>query len=74
MMVGNLVMSLAPPACAASRSTAAMTPGTRNATWTNQVSSTSPRRDSPRARTGQNDTGCVGAAGAGPGGTVPGGT
>ena len=37
---------------AASTSTAEITPGTRNASWTNQVSSTSPRRDDSSIRTG----------------------
>src|SRR5262249_17209743 len=62
MIVGNLVMSLAPPACAASRSTAATTPGTRNASWTNQVSSTSPRRVSSAVLTRQGGPGSAGPA------------
>src|SRR5260370_4485274 len=71
-MVGNRVMA-APPVRAASRSTAARTLGTRNASWTNQVSRTSPRRDCSATRTGDGRDGaggggvaCGGAAGGGP--------
>src|SRR5215469_13228839 len=67
-IVGNRVMA-APPVCAANRSTAARTLGTRNATWTNQVSRTSPRRDGSATRTG----GCRGAGGDGAGGRGAGG-
>src|ERR1700716_2089135 len=67
-MVGNRVMA-APPVRAASRSTAARTLGTRNASWTNQVSRTSPRRDCSATRTGEGAGGgrvaCGGAAGGG---------
>src|SRR6185437_14202982 len=65
MIVGNLVMSLAPPACAASKATAATTPGTRNASWTNQVSSTSPCRVSSAVLTRQRGPGSGGPAGPG---------
>src|SRR5260370_41255306 len=65
-MVGNRVMA-APPVRAASRSTAARTLGTRNASWTNQVSRTSPRRDCSATRTGD------GREGAGGGGVACGG-
>src|SRR5215472_8798431 len=57
-IVGNRVIA-APAVCAANRSTAARTLGTRNASWTNQVSRTSPRRDSSATRIG----GCRGAGG-----------
>src|SRR5215470_8577078 len=67
-IVGNRVMA-APPVRAANRSTAARTLGTRNASWTNQVSRTSPRRDSSATRTG----GCRGGGGCGAAG-VPAGT
>src|SRR5262245_54167165 len=67
-MVGNLVM-VAPPVCAANRSTAARTLGTRNASRTNQVSRTSPRRDGSATRTGGcPGSGCRGAGGRGAGG------
>src|SRR5262249_52684016 len=62
-IVGNLVMA-APPVCAANRSTAARTLGTKNASWTNQVSRTSPRRDGSATRAG----GCRGAGRRGAGG------
>src|SRR5262249_55217864 len=55
-IVGNLVMA-APPVCAANRSTAARTLGIKNASWTNQVSRTSPCRDGSATRAG----GCRGA-------------
>src|SRR6266571_1567894 len=52
--LGNRVMA-APPRRAASVSTAARTPGTRKANWTNQVSSTRSRRDGPATWSGGAD-------------------
>src|SRR5579864_4300448 len=65
-IVGNLVMA-APPVCAASRSTAARTLGTRNATSTHQVSRISPCRDVAATRAGDAGGGGVGCGAAGAG-------
>src|SRR5215472_17221210 len=65
-IVGNRVLA-APPVWAANRSTAARTLGTRNASWTNQVSRIRPRRDSSATRTGGRRA--AGGAGDGPAGT-----
>src|SRR5262245_12751031 len=55
--VGNRVMSLTPPTCAASTSIAWATPGNRNTSSTNQVSRTSCRRDIPPGPNGDSAAG-----------------